>query len=168
MSEIASTTSELNYKLLKQVEQFLYKEARLQDDNLYNEWEELWADDGIYWVPANGSDIDPEKQMSIIYDHRSRIALRVRQFYTGKRFSAEPASKLRRVVSNIELLSEEGGEVTVASNAMIFESTTRIDNVWATRNEFILRKEFGSFKLVRKKVVLVNNDKALDTISFLI
>lgn len=159
---------ELNIELLKQVEQFLFLEARLQDENRYRDWETLWDDDAIYWVPANGSDTDPEKDMSIIYDHRPRIALRVSQYYTGKRHTAEPASRLCRVVSNIELLAEDGDEVRVASNAMIYESNARFDVVWATRNEFRLRKYGNGFKIVRKKVVLVNNDKAMDTISFLI
>ena len=61
---------------LEDVTRFIYREARLQDEHRYDEWESLWTDDGIYWVPANGDDGDPEKVMSIIYDNRSRIALR--------------------------------------------------------------------------------------------
>ena len=75
----------------------------------YEDWEALWTDDAIYWVPANGANIDPEKEMSIIYDNRSRIALRVRQLLTGKRHTQTPQSRLRRMVSNIELLGETAG-----------------------------------------------------------
>ena len=134
----------------------------------YRDWEALWTDDGVYWVPANGSDIDPETEMSIIYDNRSRIKLRVNQYYTGKRFAAEPQSKLRRVVSNCEIISNEGDEIKVASNAIIFESNDRLDTVWASRNEHILRRVDGELKMSKKKVVLVNNEKALDTMSFII
>ncbi len=49
---------------LHEIEQFLYREARYADEHQYEHWEALWADDGIYWVPANGDDIDPEKEMS--------------------------------------------------------------------------------------------------------
>ena len=157
-----------NYELLKEVEQFIFKEARLADDCEYRDWESLWTDDGVYWVPANGSDIDPETEMSIIYDNRSRIKLRVNQYYTGKRFAAEPQSKLRRVVSNCEIISNEGDEIKVASNAIIFESNDRLDTVWASRNEHILRRVDGELKMSKKKVVLVNNEKALDTMSFII
>ena len=66
-----------------QICQFLYREARLQDEHRFDEWEALWTDDAIYWVPANGEDTDPEQQMSILYDNRSRIALRIRQYHTG-------------------------------------------------------------------------------------
>src|SRR5690348_16543912 len=45
--------------LLDAVTAFLYKEARFQDEHQYEAWEALWTDDGVYWVPANGADIDP-------------------------------------------------------------------------------------------------------------
>ena len=47
--------------LLSAVTAFIYKEARFQDEHQYEAWEALWTDDGVYWVPANGADIDPEK-----------------------------------------------------------------------------------------------------------
>ena len=95
--------------LMNAVTAFIYKEARFQDEHQYEAWEALWTDDGIYWVPANGADIDPEKEMSIIYDNRSRISLRIKQLLTGKRHTQTPQSRLRRLVSNIELLDQAAG-----------------------------------------------------------
>ncbi|GLU39252.1 aromatic-ring-hydroxylating dioxygenase subunit beta [Pseudomonas sp. NBRC 100443] len=161
-------SNEAKSELLNEVSQFLYREARLQDTHEYDQWEALWTDDGIYWVPANGDDIDPETQMSIIYDNRSRIALRIRQFHTGKRHTQAPPSRLGRVLSNVELIAVEGDELRVTANAMVFESNLRADTVWCTRNEYLLRREEGGLRMARKKVVLVNNDKALFTLSFLI
>lgn len=154
--------------LLDEITQFVYREARLQDSHEYDDWEALWTDDAIYWIPANGEDIDPEREMSIIYDNRSRIALRIKQLHTGKRHSQTPRSRLARVVSNIEVLSNEGGEIEVAANAMVFESNMRGDTLWATRNIYRLRRIDGALRMARKKVVLVNNDKAIYTLSFLI
>ena len=155
-------------QLLDEVTQWVYREARLQDEHRYDEWEALWTDDGIYWVPANGEGDDPEQEMSIIYDNRSRIALRIRQFHTGKRYSQTPKSRLRRVVSNIEILSDDGGELTVGSNALIFESHVRGDTLWAARNEYRLRRDGTGLKMAFKKVVLVNNQTALWSMAFLI
>lgn len=154
--------------LLDEVTQFIYREARLQDDHAYDEWEALWSDDGIYWIPANGEGTDPENEMSIIYDNRSRIALRIRQFHTGKRFSQTPRSRLRRIVSNIEILDSDGDQIRVTSNAMVFESSTRGDTVWASRNEYRLRRGEGGLRMALKKVVLVNNETALYSMAFLI
>lgn len=158
----------LDIELLKRIEQFLYREARLQDERLYREWEALWTDDGVYWVPANAADIDPELEMSIIYDNRSRIARRVNQFYTGKRFMAKPPSSLRRVVSNVEIMADDGNEISVASNAIIYESALRQETVWGCRNEYRLRRVDGQLQMAFKKVVLVNCDKAVGNLTFLI
>ena len=155
-------------QLLDEVTQWVYREARLQDEHRYDEWEALWTDDGIYWIPANGEGGDPEQEMSIVYDNRSRIALRIRQFHTGKRYSQTPKSRLRRVVSNIEILSDDGGELTVGSNALIFESHVRGDTLWAARNEYRLRREGNALKMAFKKVVLVNSQTALWSMAFLI
>jgi 3-phenylpropionate/cinnamic acid dioxygenase small subunit len=154
--------------LMHEVEQFLFLEARLADEHRYEEWEALWTDDGVYWVPANGDDIDPEMQMSIIYDNRSRIGLRVRQLLSGKRYTQEPRSSLRRIVGNVELVSRSGDELNVAANAITFESSQRGEVTWASRNEYRLRRSGGGFKIARKKVSLVNNDRAIYTMSFLI
>ena len=154
--------------LLHEVTQFLYREARLQDTHAYDDWEALWADDAIYWVPANGADSDPEREMSFIYDNRSRISLRVKQLKTGKRHSQTPPSQLARIVSNIELLDGEGEEIRVAANTMVFECNMRGETVWATRNEYDLRRVGDDWKMARKKVVLVNNDRPIFTLSFLI
>ena len=158
----------IDLALLAEVEQFLYMEARLQDSHAYDDWEALWTDDAIYWVPANGADIDPDEQMSIIYDNRSRIGLRIKQFHTGKRHTQLPQSSLGRVVSNVELLSDNGSEIEVTSTAMIFEVNARGETVWATRNTFLLRRGEDGLRMARKKVGLVNNDKPMYTLSFLV
>ncbi|MGX1096417.1 aromatic-ring-hydroxylating dioxygenase subunit beta [Amorphus sp. MBR-141] len=158
----------VEHDLREQVSAFIYREARLQDTHAYDDWEALWTDDAVYWIPANGDDPDPEKEMSIIYDNRSRIALRIKQLHTGKRHTQTPRSRLGRIVSNIEIAKCEGTEIHVRANAMVFESNLRGDTVWATRNEYLLRKADGALRMARKKVILVNNDKPLYTLSFLI
>ena len=122
--------SEATGDLLREVEAFIYREGYLQDRHQYDAWEALWTDDGVYWIPANDDDGDPEKEMSIIYDNRSRIALRIRQFHTGRRIAQEPKSNLARVISNIEIVSLAGEDIHVRANAMIFESAARRDTIW--------------------------------------
>jgi 3-phenylpropionate/cinnamic acid dioxygenase small subunit len=155
-------------ELLHDVEQFLFREARCEDEHRYEEWEALWTDDGIYWVPANGDDIDPEQQMSIIYDNRSRIGLRVKQLLTGKRHTQEPQSRLRRLISNVELLGEDDKGIRVGANTIVFETNQRGDTIWGARLEYVLRRNQGDYRIAFKKVALVNNEKAIYTLSFLI
>lgn len=154
--------------LQRRIEQFIFMEARLQDTHAYDEWEALWEDDAIYWIPANGHDSDPEREMSIVYDNRSRISLRVAQLKTGRRHTQTPRSELARIVSNIEFGDPSDNQIDVRANAMVFEDSQRGETVWAARLEYRLRFVAGQFRLVRKKVGLVNNHKPIFTLSFLI
>jgi 3-phenylpropionate/cinnamic acid dioxygenase small subunit len=161
----------LDLDLLKEVEQFIYREARLQDELQYDEWEALWTDDAIYWVPANGDDIDPTMEMSVLFDNRSRISTRIKQLQTGKRHSQNPPSRLRRIVSNVELLADDDGsdgDVLVGANFVIYESRERGVTLWAGRSEYRLRRTDDGWRMAGKKVLLVNNDRALNTMSFLV
>jgi 3-phenylpropionate/cinnamic acid dioxygenase small subunit len=160
--------SVLDVDLLREVEQFIYREARLADELEYDEWEALWTDDAIYWVPANGDDIDPATQMSVLFDNRSRIATRIKQLQTGKRHSQNPPSRLRRLISNIELLSSDDEHIHAGANFLIYESRERGLTLWAGRTEYKLRRADGGLRMVCKKVLLVNNDRPLNTMSFLV
>lgn len=155
-----------------EVEQFLYREARYADELDYDAWEALWTDDALYWVPIASTE-DPLRQMSVIYDNRSRIATRLKQVRTGKRHAQAPPSNLRRLLSNIEFLggrtNPEGGvDLEVAANFLVLESRVRGNNLWGGRTTYRLRRVDGTLQLSYKKVVLVDNDKPLSTLGFLI
>ena len=154
---------------LREVTDFVYREARLADEARYNDWEALWTDDGVYWVPrADGH--DPNTHVSHLYDNRTRIATRVRQLATGYRFSQEPASPMRRLLSNVEVSRLDDG-YEVGSNFMLMETvvqSTHEMRVWAGRTTHRLRRVDGQLRLAYKKVVLVNGDEAIPTLSFLI
>ena len=46
------------------IAQFLYREARLLDERRYDDWQSLWTDDGMYWMPREPGQASP-------YDHIS-------------------------------------------------------------------------------------------------
>jgi 3-phenylpropionate/cinnamic acid dioxygenase small subunit len=149
------------------IEQFIYSEARLADEHRYEEWEALWTDDGIYWVPYGSDDSDPQREMSVIYDNRSRIATRIKQFQTGKRHAATPLPRVRRIVSNIEVDDPGNAEIGVGANFVAYESRERGITIWAGRAEYRLRRT-PELRMAAKHVYLVNIDSPLDTLAFLI
>ncbi|MDQ4117900.1 MAG: aromatic-ring-hydroxylating dioxygenase subunit beta [Actinomycetota bacterium] len=153
---------------VREAERFLFREARLADEHRYSEWEALWTPDALYWVPANDDDADPTTRMSIIHDNRNRIATRIRQYRTGKRHSQNPRSRLRRVVSNVEILGVEEGDTVVGANFVLVESRERGTQLWAGRYTYRLRTVDGAIAMSGKKVELVDNDRPLPTLSFLI
>jgi 3-phenylpropionate/cinnamic acid dioxygenase small subunit len=158
---------------LREIEQFIYREARYADEHDYDAWEALWTDDALYWVPAGGDlaggDLaEPAGQMSVIYDNRNRITTRLNQLRTGRRYAQSPPSGLRRVVSNIEVLGHDGSEVTVGANFVLAESRERGVQTWAGRVTYRLRRVDGELRLAGKQVLLVNRDQPLPTLAFLI
>ena len=153
---------------IRVIEQFLYREARLADEHRYDDWEALWTDDALYWVPAGSDDADPMTRMSVVHDNRNRIATRVKQFNTGRRHSQTPTSRLRRVVSNVEIIDDAGDDLTVEANFVLVESRERGKEIWAGRYTYRLRMVDGDLKMSYKKVALVDNARVLPTMSFLI
>jgi 3-phenylpropionate/cinnamic acid dioxygenase small subunit len=153
------------------VVEFVYKEARLADEARYAEWLELWTDDGVYWVPATTDPgADPDKHLSHIYDNRGRIETRIKLLQTGHRYSQEPASLMRRLISNIEVATD-GGELVAESNFALAELSIQAKHEmhwWVGRTAYRLRRVGGELRMCRKKVVLVNAAEPLPNLSFLI
>jgi len=159
---------------VRDVEQFLYREARFADESDYDSWEALWTDDALYWVPAGNDDgDDPLQQMSVIYDNRSRISTRLKQLRTGRRYAQAPPSNLRRSISNVELLggrSSPSGDtdLEVGANFLVLESRARGNRLWGGRVTYRLRRVEGALRMSYKKVVLVDRDRPIPTMGFLI
>jgi 3-phenylpropionate/cinnamic acid dioxygenase small subunit len=151
-----------------QIENFLYREARLMDEHAYDEWLSLWAEDALYWVPCNDDDIDPQRHVSIIYDNRPRLEDRIERLKSGAAYAQEPKSRLRRVVANVEIEEGDNGEVTVYSNFNLTELRRSRQDTFAGRTIHKLRPQGASFKIAYKKVLLVNNDEVIDNLTFLI
>jgi len=105
----------------QQVEQFLYYEAQIMDEHRYDEWLALWSDDALYWVPAGRDNIDPKREISLIYDDRVRLETRIARLRMGKPAPQAPRSRMRRVVSNIVIEEVENGEIVAQSNFMLAE-----------------------------------------------
>jgi 3-phenylpropionate/cinnamic acid dioxygenase small subunit len=154
------------------VVEFLHREARLADEARYAEWLALWTDDAVYWVPATTDPAaDPDRHLSHIYDNRGRLETRIKLLQTGFRFSQEPASPMRRLISNIEVAAAENGELVAESNFALAElaiQARREMHWWVGRATHGLRRVDGELRMCRKKVVLVNAAEPLPNLSFLI
>ena len=80
----------------------------------------------------------------------------------------EDVPVIEGAAQTLAALEGAGIPFAVASNSLIFESSLRDDTLWAARNEYRLRHVDGELRMAHKKVVLVNNDKAIYTLSFLV
>jgi benzoate/toluate 1,2-dioxygenase beta subunit len=152
----------------RSIESFLFREARLMDENAYAAWFALWDHDALYWIPAGVDEVDPVRQVSTVYDNRQRLEARIRRLQSGNAHAQSPPSRLRRVVSNIEIEGSAGDEVTTHSNFVLGEIRRGKQDVFIGRSIHKLRRAGDDFKMFFKKVLLVNNDEYIDNLTFLL
>lgn len=150
----------------REIEQFLYREARLMDAHAYDDWYALWSEDAIYWLPCNLDDYDPAKHVSLVYEDHDGLKDRIDRLKSGQAWAQDPKSRLARVVSNIEI--EAGETITVHSTFNITASRNGRIEVIAGRSEHRLRRTCDGLRIAFKKVILVDNDEVMGNLTFLI
>jgi 3-phenylpropionate/cinnamic acid dioxygenase small subunit len=154
------------------VVEFLYREARLADEARYADWLALWTDDGVYWVPATTDPAaDPQKHLSHVYDNRARLETRIKLLQTGVRYSQEPPSRMRRLISNVEVRANGESETVAESNFILAELAVQAGpelHWWVGRTTHHLRRVAGELRMSAKTVVLVNAAEPLPNLAFLI
>ena len=159
--------------LRREIEAFLFLEARLADESQYEEWEKLVAEDMHYWVPKGPADYDPAERLSYINDNRARLATRLRQLKTGLRHAQTPPSPMRRIISNIEVLAADdvAGTYTVASNFVLYELAVQAGttlHIWPGRVTHRLRRIDGELHMSQKIIELVTSSVPQPNLAFLI
>jgi 3-phenylpropionate/cinnamic acid dioxygenase small subunit len=154
---------------LEAVSAFLFHEAALLDARRYAEWLELFAADGIYWLPQSREGGDPSREVSILYDDRTRIGDRVTRLESGDAFAQVPESETCRVVGNVQASATgEGDVVTATANEMVVEFRRGRQTVHAGRYQFDLAPDAAGWKIKAKVVRLVNADAPLGNLSILL
>lgn len=153
--------------LQREVEQFLYREARLMDSNDYAGWLKLWADESTYWLPVNDDDSNPHEHISLIYDNRQQLESRVWRLSGLHAHAQRPKSRLTRVVSNVEIEPNSGSELIVHSAFVLCEVRKDTSRFWAGRNLHVLERGHGFF-IKLKKVMLNNNDTVMPNVTFIV
>ena len=113
-----------------QIEDFLYREARLLDDWDLDTWLTLWAEEGTrYVVPCNDDpDGDPARDLVLIDDDQLRMRLRVERLNSRKAHREYPHSRTNHQVSNVVVGTAEG------SGADAELPVTAAFTVWRFRN----------------------------------
>jgi p-cumate 2,3-dioxygenase subunit beta len=154
-------------ELCAEVESFLYKEAELLDAREFDAWVELFAEDGLYWVPSGGPDTDPAREVSVAYDSVARLRERVWRLQSGVAHAQEPHSHTSRMLSNV--IAEPEGERVVARSAFVVHEFRRGRlHTHAGRYRHELRRAGDGLAIAVKKVELVNSDGYLGNLSILL
>jgi 3-phenylpropionate/cinnamic acid dioxygenase small subunit len=158
----------------ERAETFLYREAQLADEHRFDEWLALWIDDkthdgGItYWIPSNHDDVDPRRHVSIAYDDRDRLEERLMRLKSRGAHAQQPRSRMRRMVSNVVIESDDGAFAQVEANFTLLELRSGLQNTYGGRFIYRLRYDASGIHMVNKKVLLLNNDECIGNLTFLL
>jgi len=154
--------------LTDRVTRFLYLEADLMDEHRFDEWLALWSDELLYWVPCNTDNIDPSRQVSLIYDDRVSLENRIARLQSPAAHSQIPRSRLRRVISNIVVTDKGAGVVEASSNFILAESRHHRQNIFAGKSIHTLVEKDNGLLMTQKKVLLIDNDDYINNLSFIV
>src|SRR5437016_2628598 len=165
-------------ELIREVEQFLYREARLLDERRFREWLELFTEDVRYWMVTRsnlyprsskaiailnpGRNIDENADddgLAILDETKKTLEGRVARLETGMAWAEDPPSRTRHVISNIEVeAGETDTEITVYSNFIVYRSRAESEqDFYVGAREDRLRRVDGEWKIARRKLTLDQN-----------
>lgn len=153
---------------LREVEAFLVHEARLLDERRFEEWTDLFTEDGYYWAPARPDQPDPWSEVSLMFDDREIMQNRIRRLRHPKVYAQLPASRAVRQVSSITIDECDAAtrELTVRSVFFMFEHRPTvpepIERIFAGHYFHRLRRSGEGFHIAWKKAVLANCDRAFE------
>jgi ethylbenzene dioxygenase subunit beta len=150
-----------------ELEQFLIHEAQLLDQRRFRDGMALFAEDGTYWVPAVPDQQSPFDQASLFYDDRDLMRTRVERLEHPRIHVQTPPSRTAHLIGNVTIEQADAakGEVVVGSTVIMVEYRDEQQRIFAGRQRHRLRREGESFRIVQKRVDLINCDCAFEAMA---
>jgi 3-phenylpropionate/cinnamic acid dioxygenase small subunit len=162
--------------LIREVEQFLYREARLLDERRFHEWLELLTDDVHYWMPVRTSrypksskaiaildaaryeeeELAKADELAILDETKESLARRIARLDTGMAWAEDPPSRTRHIIANVEVEpGETEAELKVYSNFLVYRNRSETEqDFYVGARQDVLRKVDGGWKIARRKIIL--------------
>ena len=148
----------LPYEIQREIELFVLREARLLDCGQFEAWLELYAPQGIYWMPSQPDQTDPLNVASIVYEDHVILAIRVQRLLEARALVLTPLPRTTHLVSNIEVLESNAEDYTVAAAFICVEHQGERQRMYSGRQTHHLSRHDGSFRIKLKRVNLINCD----------
>lgn len=144
---------------IRDIEDFLYREAGLLDRPDLDGWVQLFTADGTYWMPAAEDQPDPLNHISHIYDDRVMMEIRRRNFVHPRASSKDSPVRASHLIGNIRLAGEtDRGDLRVTSNFHVVMWYREEQRVYAGTCEHHLARTDAGFAIRHKRVNLINPD----------
>ena len=160
------------------VQEFLVHEAELLDRRRFRAWLDLLADDLTYKAPVRQTvyppprrpDAPPEQGalgdieaefddlahgMHYFDETKESLTVRVAKLETNTAWAEVPPSRTRRLVTNVRVQQDDGGELDVASYFYVYKSRLEAtEDVYIGERRDRLRRHGDSFQLASRVIYL--------------
>jgi 3-phenylpropionate/cinnamic acid dioxygenase small subunit len=153
--------------LERELADFVADEARLLDARRYDEWLALFADDGRYWVPLQGSaQVEGAAHNALADEDRLLLALRIERLKHPRAHSQHPPSRGQHVLQRSKLVVSDpaAGRYELQTPFVYVETRGERQQTLAgsVRHRIVRRGERWLIEL--KRVDLLNADAPLPAI----
>ncbi|MGH7047258.1 MAG: 3-phenylpropionate/cinnamic acid dioxygenase subunit beta [Stellaceae bacterium] len=164
---------------IREIEQFLYREARLLDERRFREWLDLLTDDLRYSMATRANRyplsskavavLDParlpndesadEDRLAVLDETKATLAGRVVRLETGMAWAEDPPSRTRHFIANIEVSpAADATEIAVHCNFIVYKSRSETEqDFYVGSRRDVLRRHDTGWKIARRKLTLDQN-----------
>ena len=149
---------------LREVEQFLFRQADLLDERRWGDFIELFADDGLYWMPASPEQTTGEGVPSIFYEDRNLMTVRMKRVTHPHAWSQSAMWGTSHLVSNVAIEKDDPrtGEITVRSRFHMMEFRRDVSRHFAGTYRHRLAKTKDGYRIKLQRVDMVNGQGPYD------
>jgi benzoate/toluate 1,2-dioxygenase beta subunit len=144
------------------VSSFLFREARLLDDEQWDEWLRCYHPEAVYWMPSWDDDDtltgDPQREVSLIYyPNRQGLEDRVFRIKTERSSATMPSTRTSHNLSNIEIEQVDGTSCTVRYNWLTLSHRYKTDYTHFGMTRCVIDFS-GDAPVIRNKYIVLKND----------
>jgi 3-phenylpropionate/cinnamic acid dioxygenase small subunit len=149
--------------LQREVEQLLYLQAELLDGKHWQEWMDLFADDGVYWMPIAPEQTEWLSSPSIFIEDKLMMEIRKGRVSHPNAWSQAPQWETNHLVSHVAIESVDGAEIRVRSRFHMMELRRDvIRHFGGTYRHTLVRGSDGALRIKLQRVDLFNGQAAFD------
>jgi 3-phenylpropionate/cinnamic acid dioxygenase small subunit len=151
----------------RQLVDFVYAEARMLDEQRFEDWLQLFTDDAHYWMPLAPGQQDARLHTSLLYEDKMLLRVRIERLAGARTFSQQPRSRSHHLLQqpSIEHADPALGEYRLHTAFHYVETRLDTQNLFAGWATHELVTEEGRLRIRLKRVDLVNCDAAFGNIN---
>jgi 3-phenylpropionate/cinnamic acid dioxygenase small subunit len=158
----ARSAAAIDADLQGQVEQFLFYQSELLDTKNWQAYIDLFADDGVYWMPARPEQTEWLDSPSIFAEDKELMTVRMGRIIHPNAWSQAPLWETSHLVGNVVIEAAAETRVHVRSRFQVLELRRDTLRSFAGAYRHTLCRHAGEFRIELQRVDLMNAQAPFD------